>query len=183
MEDHPRPCGEHRKKPSCTSSTMGSPPPMRGTLLFLLSILAGIRITPAHAGNTKITPTTDTQKQDHPRPCGEHVVLTVSVIQLRGSPPPMRGTRYLINVRLTRNRITPAHAGNTGINTVNNADSGDHPRPCGEHAIISTTTDLTTGSPPPMRGTLGVDIVTQEQGRITPAHAGNTIHRRHCKSA
>ena len=52
LEDHPRPCGEHHSDSSIVAKTLGSPPPMRGTLMIRRVVILEIGITPAHAGNT-----------------------------------------------------------------------------------------------------------------------------------
>ena len=49
-------------------------------------------ITPAHAGNTLSANPLSRACRDHPRPCGEHLILPYSPFIQLGSPPPMRGT-------------------------------------------------------------------------------------------
>ena len=86
---------------------------MRGTHVFTDANSDGNRITPAHAGNTIHPRSIEIQAQDHPRTCGEHRLLHLNGTGGLGSPPHMRGTHFeKIDVR-GRNRITPAHAGNT----------------------------------------------------------------------
>ena len=51
-EDHPRPCGEHKRSLKEKKILTGSPPPMRGTQDIIQGNYALSRITPAHAGNT-----------------------------------------------------------------------------------------------------------------------------------
>ena len=111
--DHPRPCGEHSSLAECLKAAVGSPPPMRGTLHAERNRLAEKGITPAHAGNTHILPAEIHEKQDHPRPCGEHTIEGLPGRALQGSPPPMRGTQHWPDVPIYSDRITPAHAGNT----------------------------------------------------------------------
>ena len=91
----------------------------------------------------------------------------------------MRGTPVTDTVIDSNTGITPAHAGNTGIFVVVNTPIRDHPRTCGEHALFSSQSPHTSGSPPHMRGTLGINQIQIGSGRITPAHAGNT-HLRPC---
>ena len=50
--DHPRACGENRPRLCCTSRHGGSPPRMRGKPADFCDAVAGLRITPAHAGKT-----------------------------------------------------------------------------------------------------------------------------------
>ena len=54
VRDHPRPCGEHNISTTKCSFIQGSPPPMRGTLRLLRKFEDKYRITPAHAGNTRL---------------------------------------------------------------------------------------------------------------------------------
>ena len=70
--------------------------------------------------------------------------------------------------------ITPAHAGNRlGAFDVDVVPE-DHPRACGEQWRQRSATKLGAGSPPRMRGTVGlIDAVHWLPG-ITPAHAGNS---------
>ena len=72
--DHPRPCGEHNYGYCIKSKFGGSPPPMRGTLANKDFPEQSIGITPAHAGNTDIRMFVSLLRQDHPRPCGEHLM-------------------------------------------------------------------------------------------------------------
>ena len=51
-EDHPRLCGEKSSNMVLLDSKTGSPPPMRGKDLRIISALLRIRITPAYAGKS-----------------------------------------------------------------------------------------------------------------------------------
>ncbi len=112
-KDHPRPCGEHITTLLSTNITAGSPPPMRGTHRIVQPKITNIRITPAHAGNTRWWFSPIPPSQDHPRPCGEHGICKHRLITWVGSPPPMRGTLPIVVIKSAWHRITPAHAGNT----------------------------------------------------------------------
>ena len=131
--DHPRPCGEHEKGGSGSSSEEGSPPPMRGTQYKVRRKLTLYRITPAHAGNTAFFLLNLSHTKDHPRPCGEHFSLYAFQSMQRGSPPPMRGTPKPVKRATIKPGITPAHAGNTTCKAGRWRQNRDHPRPCGEH--------------------------------------------------
>ena len=54
LQDHPRACGENPSNASILLSVIGSPPRMRGKLIKLGFCDYFPRITPAHAGKTKI---------------------------------------------------------------------------------------------------------------------------------
>ena len=74
--DHPRTCGEHACRLRVDVVASGSPPHMRGTLETFNVIALAVGITPAHAGNTNGAWQSKEYPQDHPRTCGEHVILS-----------------------------------------------------------------------------------------------------------
>ena len=153
QRDHPRLCGEHRFLGLCTSSSLGSPPPVRGTPFELFVFELNFQITPACAGNT-ITPTSaNCLFTDHPRLCGEHRIFQGFQVLVTGSPPPVRGTPQEPRFDPVKVRITPACAGNTCGQPMPGCITKDHPRLCGEHWLILCSIALTSGSPPPVRGT------------------------------
>jgi len=115
--------------------------------------------------------------EDHPRPCGEQPPDPINRAGFSGSPPPLRGTAYLIYHRPAFPRITPAPAGNRYPGRQNPGITGDHPRPCGEQLYSVSAVDMVTGSPPPLRGTAAFKPIPGREGGITPAPAGNR-----CKS-
>ena len=71
-KDHPRACGENPAGRTCSAGLRGSPPRVRGKLLFISSSLLRHRITPARAGKTLLHNWTKRLPQDHPRACGEN---------------------------------------------------------------------------------------------------------------
>jgi len=52
-QDHPRTCGEHMRQAPVRLWDTGSPPHMRGTHCGMRGRMFEVRITPAHAGNTR----------------------------------------------------------------------------------------------------------------------------------
>ena len=87
----------------------------------------------------------------------------------------MRGTLGLsASCRVLRG-IIPAYAGNTGLDTLVDTFSGDHPRVCGEHQERNTLKHEYTGSSPRMRGTQTTKHRRTHHTRIIPAYAGNTV--------
>ena len=73
--------------------------------------------------------------------------------------------------------ITPAHAGKSGQQSHIILQLWDHPRACGEKSGISEQFDMTTGSPPRMRGKVTVSKLEYKTLGITPAHAGKSLRR------
>ncbi len=72
-------------------------------------------------------------------------------------------------------RIIPADAGSTCRQQHRAADGRDHPRGCGEHAIVDTLRECENGSSPRMRGApVGHESDDDVLG-IIPADAGSTF--------
>ena len=132
------------------------------------------RITPAYAGNTKISTTVKILHRDHPRLRGEHSFSFFLPQSLLGSPPPTRGTLDVRSYNDYFFRITPAYAGNTKWKAQVKVSLRDHPRLRGEHVFLSSLTLVLIGSPPPTRGTLEKWTCRTFMTGITPAYAGNT---------
>ena len=110
--DHPRVCGEQMKYMPSRTTTIGSPPRVRGTDSTDAGLDLYSRITPACAGNS-LRATRYWQKfWDHPRVCGEQSVLSRYVFFPAGSPPRVRGTVPQYYDVTNLQRITPACAGN-----------------------------------------------------------------------
>ncbi len=150
--DHPRLCGE-----KCTASAMsriksGSPPPMRGKVQQFPDRFRFLGITPAYAGKSRSNFHHQKCNKDHPRLCGEKVILNRFTAFTIGSPPPMRGKVVHSQLRVIVFRITPAYAGKRQRKHVRHAKPWDHPRLCGEKTVKSHRACQAVGSPPPMRG-------------------------------
>ncbi len=193
-QDHPRLRGEHTTQTVILHTRVGSPPPTRGTRQINNYVQLTHRITPAYAGNTSESASTDGRTQDHPRLRGEHLFKSTTSKTTPGSPPPTRGTRVFLQVRQAVYRITPAYAGNTMESIPYRQHSQDHPRLRGEHLLRHAqrtlqagsppptrgtpfpqqTTTFKFGSPPPTRGTLLPVLLLPSASGITPAYAGNT---------
>ena len=77
VKDHPRGCGEHET--TCTTSprVTGSSPRMRGAPDGDGDPDPTDRIIPADAGSTPSDGSSMSTAMDHPRGCGEHVLLAV----------------------------------------------------------------------------------------------------------
>ena len=111
-------------------------------------------IIPAHAGNTLSCLVTRISFRDHPRACGEHLVVGGEAVTSAGSSPRMRGTQIGIKIH----RYSPV----------------DHPRACGEHRSTLACVCALLGSSPRMRGTRKPGTSLWRSSGIIPAHAGNT---------
>ena len=111
--DHPRVCGEHCWHSAGFSLVVGSSPRVRGTQLLLRVLGRRAGIIPACAGNTRSPERTRACGRDHPRVCGEHSKLDVTVDEIEESSPRVRGTLQAVEARRAEQGIIPACAGNT----------------------------------------------------------------------
>ena len=125
----------------------------KGRLVF--SNLPQERITPAYAGKSRFEFFNKFIIWDHPRLCGEKKNISLEMIVILGSPPPMRGK------------------GTSGMGRPRQAQ--DHPRLCGEKSDRSATCFFKSGSPPPMRGKEEKQYTVKNGKGITPAYAGKSI--------
>ena len=176
QRDHPRLRGEQHTTGGCGVPPMGSPPLARGTGLSASHVAAGVGITPACAGNSLLEGDNDTADWDHPRLRGEQAVNVCCAVVEAGSPPLARGTVLIHICNFRQLRITPACAGNSGVQCNQIADAGDHPRLRGEQTVFSALCRRKMGSPPLARGTVGGGCASVAESGITPACAGNSAY-------
>ena len=152
----------------------GSPPPMRGKARFTLVLCSACGITPAYAGKSVQCVHTQPVYGDHPRLCGEKARSNHFAPRNPGSPPPMRGKAACTAGSVHGKGITPAYAGKRIFCSDSDAANEDHPRLCGEKAILWKIRRTGRGSPPPMRGKeLRHSRIHMVPG-ITPAYAGKS---------
>ena len=64
---------------------------MRGAWQWHDVCLHTVRIIPADAGSTVTTFDASIMAEDHPRGCGEHMLMVIGVADCEGSSPRMRG--------------------------------------------------------------------------------------------
>ena len=86
----------------------------------------------------------------------------------------MRGKADNLNYLSTYARITPAYAGKSLHCCFFDNGIGDHPRLCGEKLNSGNKCKFQSGSPPPMRGKVLLDVLLASTHRITPAYAGKS---------
>ena len=150
--DHPRGCGEHNPQDQECPLRRGSSPRMRGAPSRGPPVRNGNRIIPADAGSTCPIFACMALSRDHPRGCGERMVLTIPQLVIEGSSPRMRGAHFESNSTVDVMRIIPADAGSTARHKDTLHKTWDHPRGCGEHMFNSLDRDRYRGSSPRMRG-------------------------------
>ena len=111
--DHPRGCGENTPTLARLAGKRGSPPRMRGKLVYPNTRDKHMGITPADAGKTARSCARACGSQDHPRGCGENRQVLSGAGLRRGSPPRMRGKHRTAKGVYNMVGITPADAGKT----------------------------------------------------------------------
>ena len=89
----------------------------------------------------------------------------------------MRGKLEVKEFKSTATRIIPAHAGQTSTLGMTVVRPSDHPRACGANFATLVGSQLQNGSSPRMRGKRRFSRSTRRDGRIIPAHAGQTGRR------
>ena len=148
---------------------------MRGKLLKVRQCSRAMRITPADAGKTVQCSVAFWPKKDHPRGCGENIVMRSVVWIATGSPPQVRGKHSLCTAQPVQRRITPAGAGKTSFPFSVSGAHWDHPRRCGENRDSLCILWYMMGSPPQVRGKQAGGATRLKPYRITPAGAGKTV--------
>ena len=147
---------------------------MRGKHVDYVINKANQRIIPAHAGQTRRAIDAQRATTDHPRACGANAMIAISPPLICGSSPRMRGKPANMAKELIKNRIIPAHAGQTRSRPPTSLSRPDHPRACGANTIRAENLLRNLGSSPRMRGKLAFRLVGLAGRRIIPAHAGQT---------
>ena len=135
--DHPRVCGEKLNTHLTFPPSSGSPPRMRGKVMLTRWPFSMSGITPAYAGKRIICPKSAVISWDHPRVCGEKLRLPAVRFEGVGSPPHVRGKAYRKGSGTSTTGITPACAGKRAATPSGRCSRGDHPRMCGEKAILN----------------------------------------------
>ena len=158
-------------------SGYGSPPQVRGKPGYTDEAKKPLGITPAGAGKTIPLCLAKTQRQDHPRRCGENFSVHLMQALRKGSPPQVRGKLFMLGKRIGNAGITPAGAGKTSCRACSGHGLRDHPRRCGENLLPSGRTPPCAGSPPQVRGKLCLPRSRMVSLWITPAGAGKTSRR------
>ena len=109
--DHPRVCGEKAADTYALAGATGSPPRVRGEASFNARSATAVGITPACAGRSARCTGFSPPSEDHPRVCGEKLVVVLPVKRPLGSPPRVRGEVQDSEKEVLDERITPACAG------------------------------------------------------------------------
>ena len=173
-EAHPRVCGENLLLLSRIARPAGSSPRVRGKQSGGVLSHGGLRLIPACAGKTPMSPLSRRTARAHPRVCGENWAGLRPTILLMGSSPRVRGKHAGRPPNHPGQRLIPACAGKTLPRSRTYSTSGAHPRVCGENRAFDVLAVGRMGSSPRVRGKRhrfhGVGLAF----RLIPARAGKT---------
>ena len=111
--------------------------------------------------------------------CGEKILLYFVSGASLGSPPRVRGKVVITMPTEMFQGITPACAGKSDIRACTCGNDGDHPRVCGEKAMICGKVYSVLGSPPRVRGKGSISGHKFRCNGITPACAGKSALKAH----
>ena len=167
-------CGEHHLVNACAEHGKGSSPHVRGAHRRGYATGCPAGIIPACAGSTYFGRWRGTALRDHPRMCGEHLIVVHRFVSLMGSSPHVRGARAASDSSRCPSGIIPACAGSTHCPPTHLVSARDHPRMCGEHWPNTTPYLLDKGSSPHVRGAPSTTIIGSLRPGIIPACAGST---------
>ena len=165
-------CGEKGKLIPFYVDEVGSPPRMRGKVMKSGTSSLNSRITPAYAGKSILYAAGAFCSWDHPRVCGEKIIIGKRQVGKTGSPPRMRGKAHRASGRNALSGITPAYAGKRSWKESRPCACGDHPRVCGEKCRFQLAVRNPLGSPPRMRGKGFLALCRQLFGRDHPRVCG-----------
>ncbi len=180
---YPRLRGEHQRTGAMEHLATGLPPPARGAPFLRLYLCRVHRSTPACAGSTWATESSQSLRQVYPRLRGEHLALCATVAGAAGLPPPARGARSPRHLQRHRSGSTPACAGSTLLARTRCPPVRVYPRLRGEHPARGGDAMTRAGLPPPARGALLFHPHHRIQRGSTPACAGSTSYRPPCAHA
>ena len=167
-------CGEKHPGDRFHPGDQGSPPRVRGKGVLNTDYLARKRITPACAGKSSRTAGAGKRCADHPRVCGEKILIWFTAAIEPGSPPRVRGKVRTSGEVYNELRITPACAGKSDRQWRRQQQAQDHPRVCGEKLYSAFRKLEDQGSPPRVRGKVWDVKEKLIADRITPACAGKS---------
>ena len=182
-QDHPRVCGEEALFAPRADRALGSPPRMRGRGDHRAGAQLVLGITPAYAGKRGTSSSRRKRHGDHPRVCGEELCIQPCGPRQGGSPPRMRGRDHHDRGEHPQQGITPAYAGKSPQCPLCRMRPWDHPRVCGEERCSLWSFWECGGSPPRMRGRVGVAVHGVGVLGITPAYAGKSLESRWASTA
>ena len=134
--DHPRGCGEKFDFIEQLHTRKGSSPRVRGKACSAGQGRLRVGIIPAGAGKSHGVRRRGSSSWDHPRGCGEKSSPSVGVACRLGSSPRVRGKGSGDGGDHADSGIIPAGAGKSVRRESQRGIPWDHPRGCGEKAVV-----------------------------------------------
>ena len=181
-QDHPRSRGVYSRPLRALISIQGSSPLARGLLGATREGQKVVRIIPARAGFTDVSPDLMIESADHPRSRGVYQQYVLLIHWNRGSSPLARGLRIACERLRIGIGIIPARAGFTPGSGRPLRHQGDHPRSRGVYRRATGLPPAPHGSSPLARGLPVIPDTRTEVLRIIPARAGFTTTPRSSSS-
>ena len=132
--DHPRVCGEKAFLFEVEVDFLRITPAYAGKSHITPSGDLTLGITPAYAGKSGCCHPDPQSQRDHPRVCGEKTTANPQATDHWGSPPRVRGKVRRGHLQHAAHGITPAYAGKRPLTVCWRWQKRDHPRVCGERA-------------------------------------------------
>ena len=173
-QDHPRSRGVYSRPLRALISIQGSSPLARGLLGATREGQKVVRIIPARAGFTDVSPDLMIESADHPRSRGVYQQYVLLIHWNRGSSPLARGLRIACERLRIGIGIIPARAGFTPGSGRPLRHQGDHPRSRGVYRRATGLPPAPHGSSPLARGLRALGFHPDSWVRIIPARAGFT---------
>ncbi len=171
--EHPRVCGEQPAATTPRAVAGGTPPRVRGAAVSPGSPAAAPGNTPACAGSRAWPEGCATPRREHPRVCGEQLLVLVVATSVAGTPSRVRGAGGARRPRAAGGGNTPACAGSRTECASRWAPWWEHPRVCGEQDLHGGRRHQAEGTPPRVRGAVVEGEPELVPERNTPARAGS----------
>ena len=159
---------------SRASAVKETPPLTRGRRADQVGADSSTGNTPAYAGKTQRAPTPQARHGKHPRLRGEDDEANLQSLCHEETPPLTRGRPERGGFRQAPPRNTPAYAGKTFHEEVENLPLGKHPRLRGEDAFRTSLPYSVVETPPLTRGRPILRNGSAMRMGNTPAYAGKT---------
>ena len=168
-------CGENNSRDARTRNRKGSSPRVRGKRGATPLVIQSGRLIPACAGKTDECAAAVSDREAHPRVCGENLPATRCGLTCSGSSPRVRGKLTINALSAADGGLIPACAGKTRSGLTGLAPSRAHPRVCGENRIASSRIVSSRGSSPRVRGKPHEQRRERPYCGLIPACAGKTF--------
>ena len=134
-----------------------------------------VGIIPAGAGKSSSGSGLVASSRDHPRGCGEKLLVRTPAFKRWGSSPRVRGKVVPTGTANYIFGIIPAGAGKRRRSPTRCPSPRDHPRGCGEKAVSTSGRRPRSGSSPRVRGKVRAGDLHASADGIIPAGAGKRL--------